>query len=41
MQPLIGYFMLGTWIGMAWMAVRLVREVGVSVHDRVRGHGSR
>jgi len=41
MQPLIGYFMLGTWIGMTWMAVRLVREVAASVHDRARAHGSR
>jgi hypothetical protein len=41
MQPLIGYFMLGTWTAIVWMAVRLVRDVGASVRDRVRVHTAR
>jgi hypothetical protein len=33
MHWLVGWFMLGTWITMVWMAVKLVQDTRASVRD--------
>jgi hypothetical protein len=43
MEPLIGWFLLGTWILMLWAAVKLVQDVRGAVRDwrRPRLHAPR
>jgi len=36
MAPLIGWFMLATWIVMLWAAVKLVQDLGGAVRDWLR-----
>jgi hypothetical protein len=38
MAPLIGWFMLATWIVMLWAAVKLVQDLGGAVRDWLRPH---
>jgi hypothetical protein len=39
MEWMLGWFMLGTWITMVWLAVKLVQDARASVREWRHPHG--